>query len=280
MTTPKPIPTQQKPPAPEVLDQDLYQRAVRLGLYGTLAHWNTVCSEPLLRALIEYEEEERGHRSLERRLRNAKLGRFKPMTDFDWDWPTQIDRDHIEDLFSLEFVAESANIVLVGPNGIGKTMIAKNLAYQAILSGRTARFLTASELLNDLAARESSSALMRRLRHYSQPGLLVIDEVGYLASSSEHADLLFEIVTRRYQEKSIVLTTNKGFREWNEVFPSSTSVVTLVDRLTHKSEIVEIDGESYRRKEAEERTRKREERLAARRKKRKGARRTKAKSTK
>ena len=274
MVTVTPMP--QTSPASNAVNQDLFQRAARLGLYGATAHWSTIGSEPLLRTLIEYEEEERSHRSLERRLRNAKLGRFKPMADFDWTWPKKIDRDHIEEIFSLEFVAEAANVVLVGPNGVGKTMIAQNLAYRAILSGRTACFLTASELLNDLAARESSSALMRRLRHYSQPGLLVIDEVGYLASSSEHADLLFEIVTRRYQEKSIVLTTNKGFREWTDVFPSSTAVVTLVDRLTHKAEIIEIDGESYRRKEAEARKKERQRRLSARRKNSQGVRPRKA----
>ena len=111
-----------------------------------------------------------------------------------------------------------------------------------------------------LAAQETSGALMRRLRHYSQPDVLVVDEVGYLASSSEHADLLFEVITRRYQEKSIVLTTNKPFREWNSVFPSSTCVVTLIDRLIHKAEVVEIEGKSYRLKEAQERTKERQER--------------------
>jgi DNA replication protein DnaC len=136
-------------------------------------------------------------------------------------------------------------------------MIAKNLAYQAVLQGYTARFLTASELLNDLAAQEAGSALTRRLRHYMRPQLLVIDEVAYLAASTRHADLLFELVSRRYQQKSIVLTTTKSFLDWNEVFPSSGCLVSLIDRLIHKSEIVKIDAESYRRKEAEERAAKR-----------------------
>jgi DNA replication protein DnaC len=226
-----------------------------------------VASEPWLPKLFHYEEAERGRRSLERRLRNAKLGRFKPMADFDWQWPKEIDREHIEELFSFEFTDEAANVVLVGPNGIGKTMIAKNLAHQAILAGRTARFTTASELLNELAAQETSGALTRRLRHWCQPQILAIDEVGYLATSSEHADLLFELITRRYEEKSIVLTTNKPFKEWNQVFPNSTCVVTLIDRLIHKAEIVKIDGESYRRKEALERSKERKERRSAKRKK-------------
>lgn len=247
----------------------LQDRAHRLGLWGVVANWDRVGAQPWLQELIAYEEEERGRRSLERRLQNAKLGRFKPIADFDWQWPRKIDQELIEELFTLEFAAEAANVILLGPNGIGKSMIAKNLAYQAILGGRTARFLTASELLNDLASQESSSALLRRLRHYTYPEVLVIDEIGYLATSSDHTDLLFEVITRRYQEKSIILTTNKQFRDWNKVFPNSTCVVTLIDRLIHKAEIVEIDGKSYRLKEAQERAKEREKRLAARRKKRK-----------
>ena len=107
---------------------------------------------------------------------------------------------------------------------------------------------------------------MRRLRHYSQPDVLVVDEVGYLATSSEHTDLLFEVITRRYQEKSIVLTTNKPFREWSSVFPNSTCVVTLIDRLIHKAEVVEVEGKSYRLKEAQERAKERQERRRRRKK--------------
>jgi DNA replication protein DnaC len=151
-------------------------------------------------------------------------------------------------------------------------MIAKNVAHQAVLGGSTARFITASQLLNDLAAQDSASALERRLRHYCRPALLAVDELGYLSTSADHADLLFELVTRRYQlEKPILLTTNKSFRDWNDVFPNSGVVVTLVDRLVHRCEVVEIEAESYRLKESEERKEKREKEREARsgRKKRK-----------
>jgi DNA replication protein DnaC len=209
--------------------------------------------EPWPERLIAYEEEERRRRSLERRIASVRLGSFKPIADFDWGWPREIDRELIDELFGFDFVKEAGNVILLGPNGVGKTMIAKNLAHQAVLHGYTARFLTASELLNDLAAQEAGSALTRRLRHYMRPQLLVIDEVAYLAAGTRHADLLFELVSRRYQQKSIVLTTTKAFSEWNDVFPSSGCLVTLIDRLIHKAEIVTIDAESYRRKEAEER---------------------------
>ncbi len=245
-------------------DPDLRKRAHRIGLWGLLANWESVAEKPWVPELIEYEEMERRRRSLERRLQNAKVGRFKPMADFDWNWPRQIDRELIDEIMTIDFAGEAANVIIVGSNGVGKTMIAKNIVHRAILGGRTARFVTSSELLNDLAAQESSSALLRRLRRYSHPEILAIDEIGYLATSSEHADLLFEVITRRYQEKSIVLTTNKAFMEWNEVFPSATCVVTMIDRLIHKAEIVKIEGESYRLKEHQERTREREKRRSKR----------------
>jgi DNA replication protein DnaC len=152
----------------------------------------------------------------------------------------------------MHWLDQALNLILVGPNGVGKSMIAQNLAYQAIHSGATALFLTASQILNDLAAQEGTRALHNRLRRYYRPKLLVIDELGYLSYDHRHADLLFEIVSRRYANKSILITTNKPFAEWNEVFPNATCVVTLVDRLVHHAEIIPIDGESYRFKEAKE----------------------------
>ena len=131
--------------------QSLEQRARRLGLVGLLAHWPEVADAPWTETVVGYEEEERSRKSLQRRITSAKIGPFKPMADFDWEWPEEIDREVIEDLFKLEFLKEAGNVVLIGPNGIGKTMIAQNLAYQAILRGHTARLITASELLNDLA---------------------------------------------------------------------------------------------------------------------------------
>jgi DNA replication protein DnaC len=233
--------------------EELRRRVQRLGLHGLLADWEPLAAEPWLPALLEREERERARRSLERRLRQAKLGRFKPLADFDWSWPKQIDRAQIEELFTLRFLQDASNVILVGPNGVGKTMIAQNLAHHAVLHGHTVRFLTAAELLGDLAAQESASALQRRLRRHLRPQLLLVDELGYLSYDHRHADLLFEIVSRRYTHKSIVISTNKPFAEWNEVFPHASCVVTLIDRLVHHAEIVVIDADSYRLKEAQER---------------------------
>jgi len=108
-------------------------------------------------------------------------------------------------------------------------------------------------MLGELAALDSDSALRRRLRHYARPRLLVIDEVGYLSYSNRHADLLFELVSRRYEHSSTLITTNRPFGEWKDVFPNAACVVSLVDRLIHHAEILRLEGESYRLKEAQER---------------------------
>jgi DNA replication protein DnaC len=229
------------------------ERARKLGLYGLLAHWDEAGGQDWLSWVLETEELERRRRSLERRIHNARIGAFKPMTDFNWKWPKKIHRATIDELFTLQFIDEGANVVLLGPNGVGKTMIAKNLTYQAVLRGYTARFAPASDMLTDLAAQQTSGSLSRRLRRYCNPQLLAIDEVGYLSYDNRYADLLFEVITRRYEHNSIVLTTNKPFAEWGEIFPNAACVVTLVDRLVHRAEIIAIEGESFRLKEAKER---------------------------
>jgi DNA replication protein DnaC len=235
-------------------DLDTLQvRAKTLHLNGLLIHWQEAVKGGWVTALLDWEEQERARRSLERRLAEARIGRFKPLSDFDWAWPTSCDRSAIEALMSLEFLKEPSNVVLVAPNGLGKTMIAQNVAHQAVTAGHSVLFTTAGHMLGDLAALDSDSALRRRLRHYARPRLLVIDEVGYLSYSNRHADLLFELVSRRYEQSSTFITTNRPFGEWNEVFPNAACVVSLVDRLIHHAEILGLDGESYRHKEAQER---------------------------
>ena len=239
--------------------EGLKARARALRLHGLLAHWNEATAEPALargwiEPLLDWEEQERARRSLERRLQDAHIGRFKSVCDFDWTWPKRCDRATFEALMSLDFLKDATNVVLVGPNGVGKTTLARNLAHQALIHGHTVLFTSAGQLLGDLAALDSDSALRRRLRHYAAPALLLIDEVGYLSYSNRHADLLFELISRRYEQKSTVVTTNRPFAEWCDVFPNAACVVSMVDRLMHNAEIVAIDGESYRVKEARERT--------------------------
>ncbi len=241
--------------------QALRKRLHQLGLFGLLSQDNALLSQTWVEPLITIEQNERQRRSLLRRLRDAKLGAFKPLADFDWHWPQRIDRELFTELLGGEFIAEATNVVLVGPNGVGKSMLAKNLVYQAVINGATACFVTASDMLHDLAAQDSSAALSRRLKRYTLPQILAIDEIGYLDYDNRYADLLFEVVTRRYQLRPIIVTTNRSFAQWNDIFPNAACVVTLIDRLVHRCEILPIEASSYRLKEAHERA---EQRKAAR----------------
>jgi len=238
---------------------DLGRQLSQLGLHSTAAgledflaraikaRWS---QRTLLEELARVELQERGHRSLQRRLQRSRVGRFKPMADFDWNWPKKIDRDAIERALTLDFLREGRNLILLGTNGLGKTMITKNIAHAAVLAGYSVLFRTASELLEDLQV-DSPEQRRRRLAHYARPHLLAIDELGYLAYDTHAADLLYEVVNRRYEQKSILVTTNRGFKEWNLVFPNATCIATLLDRLTHHADFTVIEGKSYRVRDSE-----------------------------
>ncbi len=184
----------------ELTTAELKARLKTLGLFGLISCWDQIADKPWLREVLAIEERERQKRSLERRLRSARLASFKPMADFDWAWPKRADREAIDELFTLGFLKTAHNALLVGPNGVGKTMILKNVAHQAVVRGHTVQFATASDMLADLAGQESSIALARRLRRYTVPHLLYVDDVGYLSYDNRYADLLFEVVTRRYDQ--------------------------------------------------------------------------------
>jgi DNA replication protein DnaC len=215
---------------------------------ATKKRWGTT---EILEHIAEVEEKDRARRGLERRMSRSRLEKFKPMADFDWNWPTAIDRPLIESLLSLDFLDGARNIVLVAPGGLGKTMIAQNIAHRAVLAGRSVLFLSAAQLLLDLGGQESARALERRLRYYAKIGLLIIDEVGFLAFDNRNADLIFQVISRRYEKKSLVLTTNLAFADWHTVFPSATCATALVERVVHHADIVKIEGESYRLRESE-----------------------------
>jgi DNA replication protein DnaC len=232
---------------------ELKEKARKLGLRTVVVNWEQYEKQPWLKPLLVAEEKERDRRSFERRIREAHIGQFKPMTEFDWAWPKQIDRELVEDLFSLEFLQEKCNVVLVGNNGVGKTMIAQNLAYAALMKGVSTRFVKASEMLNELIECDGSMARRRCLKKYSGANLLVIDEVGYMDYDNRFADLLYEVIAARYEKYATIVTTNKSFKQWGTIFPNAACVVTLVDRLLHKAEMVVIEGQSFRHKEATER---------------------------
>ncbi len=246
-------------------ERDLPDRLRQLGLRVTAEQLSDLVARAtkerlgpaqLLELVCDLEEKDRARRSLERRLQRSRLGRFKPVADFDWAWPSRIDRDRVEAALRLEFLAETRNVVLVAPQGLGKTMLAQNIAHEAILAGHSVLFVTAAQLLLDLAAQDSARALDRRLRHYAKQSLLIIDEVGYLAFDNRNADLLFQVIARRYERKSLVLTTNLPFREWPTIFPNATCATALIDRVIHHADVIAIEGKSYRLRQAEDRAKK------------------------
>lgn len=205
----------------------------------------------IIEHVVQAEAQYRARKSLERRIARSRIGRFKSMADFDWAWPKRIDREHVESSLRLDFLRATRNVVLVANQGLGKTMIAKNIAHAAVQEGHSVLFTSASQLLLDLAAQDSARGLDRRLRHYARPALLVLDEVGYLSYDNRNADLLFQVVSRRYEQKSTLLTTNLAFSEWPGIFPNAACAIALIDRVVHHADVIVVEGESYRRREAE-----------------------------
>jgi DNA replication protein DnaC len=205
----------------------------------------------LLEQLAQAEVEDRSRRSLQRRLQVSGIKSFKPMVDYEWTWPRKVERDVIERALTLDFLHEARNLVLVGRNGLGKTMIAQNICYAAVLAGSSVLFRSAPALLEELH-RQTLQGRRRKLHTYANAGLLCIDEVGYLSFDDKAADLLYEVINRRYERKSVIVTTNRPFKEWNEVFPNATCIATLLDRLLHHADVTVIEGDSYRVRESEQ----------------------------
>jgi len=241
-------------------ERDLKARLVALGLVATAAHLDDIVARAtkkrwgpaeLFEYILTLEDQERSRRGVERRLKRSRLERFKPMADYDWNWPTKIDRPLVESVLRLDFIRDAHNVVLVSPQGLGKTMIAQNIVHQAALAGHGVLFITAAQLLLDLGAQESTRALERRFKYYAKIGLLVIDEIGFLAFDARNADLLFQVISRRYEKKSVVLTTNLAFRDWPTIFPNATCATALIDRVVHHADVIAIEGQSYRAREAE-----------------------------
>ena len=239
---------------------DMIKKLGALGLCHLASHFDDVVSlatrqrmtpQQLIEHIVELEQQERASRGVLRRLARSRIGRFKPLASYDWNWPTSIDREAIESAMRLEFLPEARNIVLVSAQGLGKTTIAQNIAHQGILAGHAVLFVTAAQMLLDLNAQESARALEARFKYYSNTSLLVVDEVGYLPFDSRNADLLFQVISRRYERRSIILTTNLAFKDWNTVFPNAACTTALIDRIVHHSDIVAIEGKSYRLREAE-----------------------------
>jgi DNA replication protein DnaC len=238
-------------------DNDLIERLRRLGLrvdhaalaaFLTHVHKSHLGPTETLEQLVDLEERSRTAVNLARRTRFACLGSFKTLDRFDWDHPEKIDRPLIERLFELEFVDRAENVLLKGGSGLGKTMIALNFGQAALAAGFTVRFSTLAAALADLLAQESLPAFERRIRRYTSPDLLILDELGYLPCDSRAAELLYNVISRRHEQRSTIISTNLAFKQWGTTFPGAACVVALVDRFAQHCHRVEILGESWRDK--------------------------------
>lgn len=200
--------------------------------------------------VVALERVERDRRNLDRRTAYATLGTFKTLERFDWAWPRSVDKALYEQLCTLDFLESGDNVLLRGQSGTGKSTLAQNLGLLALQKGYRVRFSTLAAALADLLKQESLPALDRRLRRYTGPDLLILDEIGYLPQDNRSADLLYNIISRRHENASTVITTNLAFKLWGQVFPGAACVAALVDRFVQHCHVIDVDADSWRQKEA------------------------------
>jgi len=204
----------------------------------------------LLARLVDGEAALRQDRARQRRIRQARFPVLKTLDQFDFTWPVKINRLAIGNLFRLKFIEDKANAILVGGVGLGKSHLAIALGYAACEAGFRVRFTTAIDVINTLSAAHATGRLEAELKKYIRPDLLVMDELGYLPIDKHGADLLFQIISHRYERGSIVLTTNKAFKRWPSIFNNdSTLTSAILDRILHHAETLVIEGKSYRMKD-------------------------------
>jgi DNA replication protein DnaC len=201
--------------------------------------------------LVDAEARERARRNLERRSRFATLGAMKSLDRFEWDWPATIDRPLVERLATLDFVDDKHNVLLRGPSGLGKTTLAQNLGHLALQKGKRVRFSTIAAALTDVTKHDGLLAKERRMKRYTRPDLLILDELGYVPHDARSADILFHIVSQRHERASTIITTNLAYKKWGEVFDGATSIHATVDRFAQHCHVVDVDGESYRQKKTD-----------------------------
>lgn len=221
--------------------------------FAATAAKNSLAHLDYLAGLIEGEATQRADRAVLRRIHSARFPVIKTLDTFRWDWPKKINRLQIQDLFRLQFIQDHANVILLGTVGLGKTHLASALGYAACQQGMSVLFANAIDVINTLHAAQTKGTLKTELRKYTNPALLILDEVGYLPIDQRGADLLFQVISARYERGSIILTTNKAFKQWPTIFNGDSTITSAVlDRLLHHGHTVVLEGSSYRMKDRTE----------------------------
>jgi DNA replication protein DnaC len=203
-----------------------------------------------LAKLLEGEAGVRHDRATQSRLRLARFPVIKTLDQFRWDWPTRINRLQVQNHFRLGFIQDKANLIFLGGVGLGKTHLATALGYTACLQGYAVLFASAIDVINTLAAAKSAGRLKAELKKYTKPALLILDELGYLPIDKTGADLLFQVISLRYEQGALIITSNRAFKEWPTIFNhDSTLTSAVLDRLLHHADTIIIEGKSFRMKD-------------------------------
>jgi len=214
---------------------------------ATEKHWAHI---DYLEKLADGEAAFRRDRSIQRRIRQARFPVIKTLDQFNWSWPKKLNRLQVKNLFRLQFVADKSNVIFLGGVGLGKTHLASALGYHACLEGNTVLFATAVDVINTLAAAQAAGHMKQELKKYTRPSVLMLDELGFLPIDKTGADLLFQVISLRYEQGALVITSNRAFKDWPEIFNNdSTLTSAILDRLLHHAETVLIEGKSYRMKD-------------------------------
>lgn len=239
--------------------EDLTEILRRLSLTFVAQHYETMGREAAreqlahvdyLRRLVEGEAAARYERSVQRRLKSAHLPVPKTLEQFNWSWPSKINRAQVQDLFRLRFIEQNRNVVFLGGVGLGKTHLAVALAHTACLHNVPTLFAAAVDIVNTLSAAQATNTLPKALKSYVTPRLLLIDEMGFLPLDKRGADLLFQVISARYERGPIVITTNTAYKQWPRIFNNDATITTaILDRLLHHCETITIEGNSYRMKD-------------------------------
>lgn len=244
-----------KQAAPSELERNLQY----LKLAYVPAHYNELAREASQKELshVDYlarlmagEAGLRHERSIARRIQLARFPVAKTLDQFSWSWPKSINRLQVQDLFRLQFIADKANVIFLGGVGLGKTHLATALGYAACLKGYPVLFASAVDVINTLTAAQAAGRLKQELKKYTKPALLILDELGYLPIDKAGADLLFQVISLRYEQGAMVITSNRAFKDWSEIFNNDATLTSaILDRLLHHAQTIVIEGTSYRMKD-------------------------------